>query len=327
MTYEDCDFADVLNLIDGKPELLKISNTTRWDSIYNMLVSYNNTLPVINDVLDSSKKTKKYRLTTAEQHLIDDLIVTLKVFKNVSKLVQGCTFSTIGSVLICREQIEIKLSKISSLKTDTAKTKLIPALRSNLNKRFKINDIHLLASILDPCFTSTTIMELTAKEKQRIITSVWKDFGVGQLEKVDETRSQQSMNNNMNVAQKLRRKMIQKNTSRVGPTIKNNLDDEISKFLNIQSDGQEFEDFWSSHKGIFPKLYLLVTLVYGIPTSSASSESAFSIAGNTLTTDNSNLDAHKLNYQCFISMNRRFLEKINHLPKPERVRILNNSIM
>lgn len=114
-----------------------------------MLCSYRNTLPAINDVLALSKKTEKYSLTSQEKDLIEDLIEALKVFKDVSTLVQGNEFSTIGSVISCKERSESKLSRISNLKTETVRTSMIPALKRNLNHHFPINNVHKLASILD----------------------------------------------------------------------------------------------------------------------------------------------------------------------------------
>lgn len=61
------------------------------------------------------------------------------------------------------------------------------------------------------------------------------------------------------------------------------------------------------------------SLVFGIPASSAISESGFSVAGNTVSKDNFRLNGKKVDQQCFVSINRTFFEEVGLKKKTKKV--------
>lgn len=65
-------------------------------------------------------------------------------------------------------------------------------------------------------------------------------------------------------------------------------------------------DFWLENRSIFPNLFALADLMYGIPATSASSESNFSMVGFVLNHRNSRLKADMVEAKVFCASNYEF---------------------
>lgn len=84
--------------------------------------------------------------------------------------------------------------------------------------------------------------------------------------------------------------------------------DEIDRYLNIKVNKDvDPLGWWQQNAELYPNLASLANIYFGIPATSASSESAFSTAGNTMIAKRSNLHPSKLNKLTFIHDNYDYI--------------------
>lgn len=255
-----------------------------------------------------------------EKQIINELISVFKIFKDVSDLLQGSSFGTFSNVVLTYENLAKELkTKLDASTPGSLLNRVLENLSVNLPRRFKIRSIHILAALLDPgCAITETINGMSAKSKVGLLSHFWETFNLGQLSPIDITN--ETLPENLDLAQKFRMDMMKKLAVGQASRASNDFEKEIFKYLDVNIENDvTLERFWKSHKDIFPKLYTLASLVFGLPSSSASSESAFSVAGNTVSSNNFHLSGQRVNQQCFVSMNRTFLENEGYLTKAEKV--------
>lgn len=307
-----------LKVVTSKHTIPIVDNKTRWNSVHNMLVNYNSCEAAINSILKSSK-TQSHIMGPAEKKLINDLISVFKVFRDVSELLQGSNFGTFGNVILCYENLVRDLNEmLQSAEEESLIEQVITSLLENLKNRFPIRSIHKLAAILDPgCSVTDTINRMSVAKKIEILKYYWFEFDLGEVIPIEKSSTP---NESLDVAQKFRILMMKKIGKERPKPPSNDLESEISKYLDCAIDTEiTLEGFWKRHQKVFPKLYLLASAVYGLPATSASSESGFSVAGNTLSTNNFRLSGERVNQQCFISLNRKVLERTGYLDKSTKV--------
>lgn len=82
------------------------------------------------------------------------------------------------------------------------------------------------------------------------------------------------------------------------------LPDEIESYLNSKvANDVDLVEWWKANSNQYPHLSQLANIYFGIPATSASSERAFSTAGNTMTAKRSGLHPTKLQQLTFIHDN------------------------
>ena len=79
---------------------------------------------------------------------------------------------------------------------------------------------------------------------------------------------------------------------------------EVNRYFNMDANRElEALDWWRVNTNKFKNLILLAQIYFSIPASSASSEMAFSTAGNFISSKRSNIHPAKLNKLCVIHDN------------------------
>lgn len=100
LIHHDYKVDAVIDCLRDTSGIFERSNTTRWNSVYNMLNSYVSNSDSISIVLIEQKK-QHLRLTVIEEQMVKDLTVILKIFEGPSKTLQGQGCRTLHMVSFC----------------------------------------------------------------------------------------------------------------------------------------------------------------------------------------------------------------------------------
>lgn len=86
------------------------------------------------------------------------------------------------------------------------------------------------------------------------------------------------------------------------------LDEEVQRFTNQNHNDDEALEFWRKNATNFPRLAAMAKVLLAIPATSASSESAFSVAGCLLRSRRASIAPHKVQKVLFIHDNYDLLK-------------------
>lgn len=81
------------------------------------------------------------------------------------------------------------------------------------------------------------------------------------------------------------------------------LDEEVTKFMHSVHTSNDVLDFWRKNQHIYPRLATVAKAILAIPITSASSESAFSIAGCLIRSRRASIAPHRVEKVLFIHDN------------------------
>ena len=283
---------------------LKQSCETRWNSILYMLESI---LDAKNELIEKlDRRGEASRLSGVDIGLVKSLIDFLTPFEKMTKVLEGDGAPTLHKVYQCFCVIE------RSMKFSPLDSAIVHYLKKQgtlcLQKKFLINDIHLLALFFNPKFKSLT--PLTSAEKKKVhchaqqliencISNVSND-DLCEISAVAEHRyANQATSSSCSLDDQFEDWLEESNDdeeNEVSKYIRSSFENELA--LGNFSDDRGFNlvRFWSSALiiKIFPKLSRLALGILCIPASSASSERAFSTCSNTATKKRSCLTSSSL---------------------------------
>lgn len=86
------------------------------------------------------------------------------------------------------------------------------------------------------------------------------------------------------------------------------LDEEVLRFIDQKHNGDDALEFWRKNATNFPRLAAIAKVLLCIPATSASSESAFSVAGCLLRSRRASIAPHKVQKVLFIHDNYDLLK-------------------
>lgn len=86
------------------------------------------------------------------------------------------------------------------------------------------------------------------------------------------------------------------------------LDEEVRRFFNQKHNDDDALDFWRKNATYFPRLAAIAKVLLCIPATSASSESAFSVAGCLLRKKRASIAPHKVQKVLFVHDNYDLLK-------------------
>lgn len=84
--------------------------------------------------------------------------------------------------------------------------------------------------------------------------------------------------------------------------------DELNRFININEKGTDVLDFWRTNQNLYPSMAKLARILLSKPSTSAKSESAFSVAGALLRDRRATIDPLRVEKTLFIHDNYTFLK-------------------
>lgn len=85
--------------------------------------------------------------------------------------------------------------------------------------------------------------------------------------------------------------------------VPSSLDEEVRRFFNQKHNGEDALQFWKKNETHFPRLASIAKVLLCIPATSASSESAFSVAGCLLRKRRASIAPHKVQKVLFVHDN------------------------
>lgn len=278
---------------------LKTHSTTRWLSHYSMFKSIYLNWATITQILQ--EKEELHRLMSINHELLKQLCALLECFQQSSLKLQGSNYITIHYVHIlinflknACQQSELDAKEIIILKEN---------ILHGINGKWlsNLNIYHQLAVFLYP---PTNQLE---NFDSNTINSI-KEFCLEKMKKLN--------NNNLNttsptdVPSNNFDKLIFSKFINEKPNDGNNiLYHEISRYSNTSvaySENFDALKWWETYKMDFPTLYSLSRQILCIPASSASSERAFSLAGNIITEKRNKISPKKVNNLLFLHSTNEF---------------------
>lgn len=155
-------------------------------------------------------------------------------------------------------------------------------LLSRFDTRFPLNPQMVASAILDPEIQHLPAIGewLNERDETRlgVLTQIAKDFEID-IESDTEVESPPQRNMQHKLPKiDIRSMLIQKHSSLSKK--KSSIEDELNRFLNINETTSDVLSFWRSNECAYPSLAKLAKVLLSKPSTSAKSESAFSVAGS-----------------------------------------------
>ena len=296
---------------------LKLSVSTRWNSIFIMVESFKNLFIAFSTstrkpgVLYPDEKDA-FTFSSYEEKVIDDVLAVLNDCKMATDIWEGQKYVTISCVFPILFRIVDKVSAIDCL-TDAGQD-LRDTLVTNLLSRFSLTDdeyltgmsVHTIASFLDPRFKDLSF--LGAELHYRIHNTVAEEMEhVEILSTSDETTEQQGNGPKVSKLSKLMGESV--STSVDEPQVTGvrmrSIVDELTAYKNEAKEDLDCDPLaWWKLKAVkYPRISVIARRYLQIPATSASSERLFSSYGNIYTERRMSLRADTAEATLFMHFN------------------------
>lgn len=212
----------------------------------------------------------------------------------------------------------------SKIRSDTGK-QVLKRIDERILERFKIQDYHLAASILDPVFKNIPYLSDYKKwnptdrsnqfSKSNILKHFSSKFGINEQGPNSNVTSNVPVNTK-NIVLDSRQNLLNFLEINYEESNSSDIDDEISRYLseNVRTKITPIS-WWEESVDKYPKLKQLFDIFLNIIPSSASSERAFKKSSKTLRHDRAQLCPLKVEKLCFINSNIEIMEKNGNIHK------------
>lgn len=287
---------------------------TRWNTRLLMLQSVHKTLPEIRRIHGEYFG----RIQNINSELLQNLIEFLKVFKNASDELEGDKNPTIQKVALYKCLIRNHLLKYSNLENNptddeielvevninSIMQKLGEKALEILNSKFKLSEEHEIAVFLWPKFKMLKMFSQDLGERSRIIKNIEKklldleskdnEININVERNIDESNTPSS-----SVFSEWEDCMRGQDNQEPRYKYKKELENYREESFDIGDD--DILDFWSKQISRYPYLSKLARQILAIPSSSASSERPFSVAGRVIEERRSCLDGSTVDAILFLN--------------------------
>ncbi|GAB0089617.1 hypothetical protein DMENIID0001_041920 [Sergentomyia squamirostris] len=284
-----------------KYHTLKISVSTRWNSILRMFQSFMEHKDIH---IDGLKNLEKYELLPKKHdiEIITEAMNLLKIFADATDLIEGSQYPTVNLALLVYTDIKKRLQQAPPSKMKTL-------LLQNLDKRFKITDLMLWGAILDPSIQHLSIIEEILDKKKTTRLAFLQSCTLLQSPEFNEPLdSQNSDTSELEPGPSVskRQRLVQEYTSIQRIAIRS-VDEDLERFRRVKENVPDTLDWWRTHGNEFPFLRKYAVAVLAIPITSAQSERNFSAAGNVCSSKRTNLSPLNVEKILFIKLNYQSL--------------------
>lgn len=308
---DDADFENAIMLLRSSKETLKIENSTRWTSLYSMLESFKRQQ---SSMFLALGKLHKFDLILSEKEfsIIDDLLKILSIFKEATTALQSKTKATLHLVIFFHDKIKNSLQNIQQVKNDELKFCVMPLIEQSLKSRMSIHFIHLAAAVLHPSLKDVTysLTSLSLNEKMDILMKTFTLFGLKNTQASGPSSSGDDEEGEEDPIDaeilSVHRQIIGKGATNVNIS----LEEEFKSYIILKLDSKP-QLFWPKEKNRFPNLFKLANAVYGVPATSASSESNFSVTGIIDNQKAMHSGSSLITKRVFCSANYNILKKVH----------------
>ena len=172
--------------VSSKPvcTALKTDCPTRWNSILKMLNSLITNHVLLERCLTKLRLFDKL-LSNDEWEIVKNLAAFLDTFKCATEVLSGSTYSTIGMAVLFRSEI------VSALSPDDGDCELISdmkqRMRSALNHRFPLLELHFVTAILDPSQRNLAAVQQYLRENDVTAVQLLRKF-INKFVDIDSVR-------------------------------------------------------------------------------------------------------------------------------------------
>ncbi|BBN02288.1 hypothetical protein Mp_2g14090 [Marchantia polymorpha subsp. ruderalis] len=321
------------NLQDEIAETLKQENATRWNSALRCMISVDEALPELTEILRARGRGLVSKVNKIDHELLKEFIAFLVPFQEATLALEMFAEPTIHRVLYFRQNLlkhcqvvaadittKEKDGTITTLKKDSpAFIALKPKFAELIREKFIWSDIHVIAALLNPktkCrldkFGIDSVdIELGQKNLENMMKDHMIGSGIGK-------RSVPSHKRKKEYSRRVVRRLAEYSSESDSTIEEKPLADDVQLDFSLRTELNNYichrcsDDestllskygvlfWWKIHQNEFPVLSRLARSVLTIPASSAKSESNFSDAGNTMSKKRNLLHPSKLDDLMFL---------------------------
>jgi hypothetical protein len=281
---------------------LKRDCPTRWNSLLNLLESLLQNRELVERCLTRLRKFEMIP-SLAEWDTVEQLVEFLRVFKEATELLSGSNYTTSSIALLLRAEI---VSALKASDTDGNVLKEFKCnMRSRLDYRFPVTEMHVCAAMLDPSQRHLAIVQEYLNEHEttgvQFLSDMLDKYGCATPDDTVRGNSAAAGNVCSNAEtswKKAKHDMLAKHTS-----ASSSADRELQQYRCISVTSDDVLQWWRMQTDTFPRLSVLAKGILAIPATSAPSERVFSIAGLTIQAKRSRLAPAKVNRIVFVHDN------------------------
>jgi hypothetical protein len=263
-----------------------------------------------------NNKTVEDLISGIEENLLKELISLLKPFHSLRTTLCRDTSPTFHLVLPTKQKLlkfcanTINDSEVIEkvLKVFIVRFQLINKifqlkgkLSQNINKYYKLNDLHFVATMLFP--SCKHLNNLATNEEKLKTKQLLNDMSDRISLQNEITTTITEINNTLEIDDCLMDFIDIPSHENNLNSSQNEIEEYLNYYFNYDPSAQDILNFWQANKKKFPRLYLNAKELLSIPASNTSSERNFSFAGLTLTDRRSYLDPLKVDKLLFIRSN------------------------
>uniref|UniRef100_T1GU28 HAT C-terminal dimerisation domain-containing protein n=1 Tax=Megaselia scalaris TaxID=36166 RepID=T1GU28_MEGSC len=263
----------------------------------------------VNDVLVG--KNLDLLISRSDDIVLSDLSIILSPINDFVTKIQSKTNGTLRQVMNGYKKLKDSFQNNDDIGTEAGKM-LQLQFGMKLNDRFNIVALYQASQAVEPGMLG---WDISLNEGRVLIKNYAKTFEIFSEDIFEEQVTNESAPKSNEDSERISRlkerfalDLVNEKSSK--------LDIEITAFANLSASEAllNYVEFWEQNKSKFKIIYKLFDLLYGIPATSSSIESAFSVAGNVVNKSNGNLSDEKVAAKCFVKINYQFLQKIGAIP-------------
>lgn len=183
-------------------------------------------------------------------------------------------------------------------------------LLSRFDSRFPLSHQMIASAIVDPEIQHLPAVGewLDQHEETRltVLTRIARDFEINIEPEQEEQPKPDKYIQRKSPAIDIRSMLIRKHSSLSNK--KSNIQDELNRFININENTSDVLEFWRANQCAYPSMAKIAKVLLSKPSTSAKSESAFSVAGALLRDRRATIDPLRVQKTLFIHDNYAFLK-------------------
>lgn len=313
---------------------LIIDCPTRWNSTLPMITRLMELTPVLASVADDDRLPKSASATIKgnmytydEQHQLQELVKVLKPFETVTTILCSQKSPTMQHVCAATKKLE---RDIGDHESDSDMIKGIKStMRTELMRRTEIEDLPLLAALLNPDTKGLPFLSAEERERSQVLLrekaahiNVEVKVEFPQIKPLEEPKlpSLPSLpdDETPETIEPPTKKQIMcldsidwlEDVCVVAETKESNetmVEAEIKRYMTMERQDTDSSltllQWWKQNQLLFPRLAKLARAVLAVPASSVPSERVFSLAGNIVSKKRSRLNPELVNRLIFLNMN------------------------
>ena len=280
---------------------LKQDVSTRWNSLYLMIESFNDMFDELEHILYERKDL--FRLQGIDMTIIKILLQFLNIFKEASERLSAAKSPTINEIYVWRKKIEAHC-ELTSLDSSVLK-QLKHSVMTNLDMRMSIDNLHKIAVILDPNFKKMKFLPHSERnEIKHQILLMMMEAGKEIKSKQDHENKDQSSNSKKQfLSHDIFKDFM--DDSDLSDEDDKSIECQLNSYINekIKNLPVDICEYWNNQTS-YPTLKKLAQQILSIPASSAASERIFSSAGKIFSENRTRLSPEHLDALIFLHKNK-----------------------